>query len=84
MHATDLGFSTDLRLDGVEVAEAVPRLEGRAGQRGDGQRVQVQQRGVRRVALRQDQALEAQRQRRLRVQPAVRHRPARAPSISIS
>ena len=69
-----------LRLDGVEVRESVERLVLRAAQGRNRQRVEVQQLGVRRVALGQDQALEGQRQERLRVQPPVRHRPAHSTS----
>ena len=74
--------ATHLRLDGVEVGEAVQRLERRAVQRRQRQRVQVQQLGVRRVPLRQDQALEGDRQQRLRAQPVVRDGSAQARSTT--
>ena len=72
--------TTRLRLDGVEVGEAVQRLERRAVQRRQRQRVQVQQLGVRRVPLRQDQTLERDCQQRLRAQPVIGDGPAQARS----
>ena len=57
-----------LRLDGVEEGElvAVERLVGGVPQRGDRQRLQVQQLCGWRVALGQDQVAERHRQLRLR------------------
>ena len=63
-----------LRLDGVEVLEAVPKqhlLRARLAQRAHRQRLQVQQLHRRRVFLRQQQVAEGDRQLGLGAQPAV-------------
>ena len=60
-----------LRLDGVEVRETVQRLKRPAVERRERQRVQVEQLGVGRVPLRQNEALERDCQQRLRAQPVV-------------
>ncbi len=69
------GWGTShLRLDGVEGGEGgVQRLKARVSQRGDGERLQVEQLRGRGVLLGQDEVPEADGKHRLAVQPAVGH-----------
>mmetsp|Transcript_19882 Transcript_19882/g.59474 ORF Transcript_19882/g.59474 Transcript_19882/m.59474 type:complete len:1131 (-) Transcript_19882:1421-4813(-) len=65
-----------LRLNRVEHLEALrgeELLGVRVAQRRERQRLEVEQLGVRRVLLREDQVAERDRQQRLRVDPTVRH-----------
>ena len=63
--------ATRLRLNGIKVGETVQRLKRWAVQRGERQRVQVEQLSVGRVPFRQNKTLERDRQQRLSAQPVV-------------
>ena len=63
----------DLRLDGVKVRERVQLFVYGVMQRFDGQRVQVEERGVWRISVWENEVLEGDRNDGLRAEPAIRH-----------